>query len=223
MSAVPVRPAATLVVLRDGERGIETLLLRRNSKVVFAGGAWVFPGGAVEDQDAAPGISEEQVARRAAVRETEEESGLTLDTRGLVPFAHWTTPPLAPKRYATWFFATMAVDGEVQVDGHEIEHHRWYTPEEALTDHRVGRIELMPPTFVTLTELKAAGNCAAALDTWRQRPLLRIESRFSMLGETACMLYPGDAGYDAGDPSIEGARHRCLLAADGWQYLRSDP
>ena len=32
-------PAATVVVLRDGDDGIETLMLRKNSKIAF-GGRW---------------------------------------------------------------------------------------------------------------------------------------------------------------------------------------
>ena len=45
------RPAATIVLLRDGEVGLEVLLLRRNRKTGFVPGAWVFPGGRVDRQD----------------------------------------------------------------------------------------------------------------------------------------------------------------------------
>jgi 8-oxo-dGTP pyrophosphatase MutT (NUDIX family) len=44
-------PAATVVVLRDGADGLETLLLRRNASLVFAGGMWVFPGGRIDPDD----------------------------------------------------------------------------------------------------------------------------------------------------------------------------
>jgi glyoxylase-like metal-dependent hydrolase (beta-lactamase superfamily II)/8-oxo-dGTP pyrophosphatase MutT (NUDIX family) len=45
------RPAATLIVLRDGERGFEVLMLRRPASMVFAGNAFVFPGGSVDEAD----------------------------------------------------------------------------------------------------------------------------------------------------------------------------
>jgi len=45
--SVPLRLAATAVLLRNSDKGIETLLLRRNAKLAFAGGVWVFPGGAI--------------------------------------------------------------------------------------------------------------------------------------------------------------------------------
>ena len=47
-------PAATVILLRDGEDGLETLMLRRNSKLAFAGGHWVFPGGRVDADDLEP-------------------------------------------------------------------------------------------------------------------------------------------------------------------------
>jgi 8-oxo-dGTP pyrophosphatase MutT (NUDIX family) len=45
------RDAATVVLVRDGDDGPEVCLLRRNPAAVFAGGAHVFPGGAVDDGD----------------------------------------------------------------------------------------------------------------------------------------------------------------------------
>jgi 8-oxo-dGTP pyrophosphatase MutT (NUDIX family) len=65
-----VRPAATVVLLRDGDAGLETLMLRRDPAARFLGGYHVFPGGAVGADDADP--------ITAAVRETFEECGMLL-------------------------------------------------------------------------------------------------------------------------------------------------
>ena len=51
----PAIPAATVVVLRAGEHGVETLMLHRTSKVHF-GGMWVFPGGRI-DPEAIPAMA----------------------------------------------------------------------------------------------------------------------------------------------------------------------
>ena len=52
MTDVPkARPASTAVLLRDTDNGMETLMLKRNKALMFAGGLWVFPGGALEDSD----------------------------------------------------------------------------------------------------------------------------------------------------------------------------
>ncbi len=109
-SAAPAEPrdAATVMLLRPAERsagsaggpaagaGLEVYMLRRQSSMAFAPGAFVFPGGSVDprdaDQDVAwagPGVAEwgrsfdapRELARAlvcAAVRETFEESGVLL-------------------------------------------------------------------------------------------------------------------------------------------------
>ena len=49
--AVTPRPAATVVLVRDGQQGMEILLAEKTQKVNFAAGAFVFPGGAVDVTD----------------------------------------------------------------------------------------------------------------------------------------------------------------------------
>ena len=65
------RLAATVILLRGGTDGLEVLLAQRNPQARFMGGAWVFPGGAVnaEDGDGEPG------RKAAAIRELREEAG----------------------------------------------------------------------------------------------------------------------------------------------------
>lgn len=94
----PVEPrdAATVLLLRDGDRGPEVYLLRRQTSMAFAGGMCVFPGGGVDARDsdreirwAGPAperwaeLLDTDVAHAralvcAAVRETFEESGVLL-------------------------------------------------------------------------------------------------------------------------------------------------
>ena len=61
------RQAATVILLRGGRTTLEVLLVRRNPAARFMGGAWVFPGGAVD-------ASEDH--ETAGVREVAEESGI---------------------------------------------------------------------------------------------------------------------------------------------------
>lgn len=91
------RPAATVAVTRDTERGLEVLLLQRTPSAVFMPGVFVFPGGAVDaaDHEALPpartgGVNDGEASRmigiregglvflQAAVRECFEEAGLLL-------------------------------------------------------------------------------------------------------------------------------------------------
>ena len=88
---VATRPAATLLLLRDSDSGIEVLMTRRSKRASFLPGAYVFPGGAVDALDAR---SHSQARRRAtqtdqhltqaiaAIRESFEELGVLLARRG---------------------------------------------------------------------------------------------------------------------------------------------
>ena len=87
---VAALPAATLLLLRDGERGLEVLMTRRSPNASFLPGAYVFPGGRIDAEDrhahpparAKPGMGERQrAAVLAALRETFEELGVLLAAR----------------------------------------------------------------------------------------------------------------------------------------------
>jgi 8-oxo-dGTP pyrophosphatase MutT (NUDIX family) len=78
------RPAATVLLLRDGPRGIEVFMAGRHLDSSFMPGVLVFPGGAVDPDDSATGllpaaeIPDDAISRVAAVREAFEESGFLL-------------------------------------------------------------------------------------------------------------------------------------------------
>lgn len=222
MTAVPESiEAATVVVLRDGPEGIETLLLRRNSRLGFGGGAWVFPGGRVDPEDRRPGDDELGAARRAAVREAAEEAGLVVDEDELVPFSHWTPPDVQVKRFATWFFLAPVEETVVSIDGGEIVDHLWVTPADALGRHAAGEVELLPPTWVTLDLLGRHDDVAAALEDARGRPIdVHVTKIVQDAEGRTFSMWAGDAGYDAGDASLPGARHRLEISTQPWRYER---
>lgn len=107
--SVPVRDAATVMLLRDGADGMEVCMLLRNLRSDFVGGAFVFPGGAVDPSDGLPeveplcaGLTDTEASRHldlpagglaywvAAVRESFEEAGVLLavdDDDRVVSFA----------------------------------------------------------------------------------------------------------------------------------------
>ena len=104
-SVVEARPAGTAVLLCDEDDCLKVLLLKRNPKLAFAGGVWVFPGGAVDKTDYNDtSINTCSLARVAAKREAFEECGLTVSEDTLYHFCKWTTPVEEKKRFRTWFF-----------------------------------------------------------------------------------------------------------------------
>lgn len=155
--------AGTVVLLRPGAGGaggVEVLLLRRPGRGSFAG-AWVFPGGKVEDSDRRPGAPEEEDAGRAGVRETFEEVGLAVHDP--VMLSRWQPPVEAPVRIRTWFFLAAAPDGELTPSEGEVVDTAWVTPAQALERHSAGEWLLYPPTWMTLHELRDAPSVESAL------------------------------------------------------------
>ena len=216
-------PAATVVLLRDGSHGIETIMLRKNSKIAF-GGMWVFPGGRIDDEDRRDLDADDIVAaaRVAAAREAREEADMIVDPSGLVLFAHWVPPAIAPKRYATWFFAARAGTEQMVIDDGEIVEGEWMSTANALERHHEGEIELAPPTWVTLHTIDAFDEVDHALAALDERPARYHETRIGRSTEGPVAMWAGDAGYDANDPSAEGGRHRLEMFEQGYRYLDTD-
>jgi 8-oxo-dGTP pyrophosphatase MutT (NUDIX family) len=120
---VPIRPAATVMLVRDvpgagADGGLEVLMVRRNLRSDFVGGAYVFPGGAVDPADggaqaeaACDGRSDAEASALlgiangglaywvAVVRETFEEAGLLLAQRSAGP-ALLAGDPVEETRFA---------------------------------------------------------------------------------------------------------------------------
>ena len=184
------RPAATVMLVRDGEGGLEVLLVQRNRRARFMAGAWVFPGGAVDKTE-----GEGEVARRsAAARELREEAGIELtDAEPLIPFSRWITPPEVKTRFDAWFYLALApADAEPAVDGQEIVSWRWYQPEAALAAARAGEILLVFPTIKHLEHLAVFPTAAALLEHARGREVAPVEPRVVVTGETARIVLPGE-------------------------------
>ena len=156
---VTPRPAATVVLLRPAADGPEVLLTRRPSTMAFGPDLHVFPGGAVEPDDAPRAGTDDPwaVGRHAAAREAREEAGLELDPDTLVPLSLWTTPPVMPRRYSTRFYAAELPPGaSLTFDPREVVDHVWLTPTAALEAMADGDIDLWIPTSSTLAQLEGA-------------------------------------------------------------------
>lgn len=220
MANVIPRPAATVVVMRDveGRDGFEVLMVRRHDNVAFMGGAYVFPGGRVDDGDQAaaeayppardgasrfPDLTSgrEGIYRAAAVRELLEEVGLRVEPLQLVPFAHWVTPDIETKRYDTRFFLIAMPQGqEPQHDDYEMTELRWLSPSGAIESCLAGDIMLPPPTWTTLKQLARFDTMADAFAWARTTRIVTIQPGFIRDEEKTMLTLPGDPTY----PPIDG-------------------
>ena len=223
-AAVTPRPAATLMLVRDGADGLEVLMVARAREVEFASGALVFPGGRVEPGDAAlaPGDEPLGAFRVAAIREAWEESGVLLahppgpgipadgaflrhlhacgvrpDHAALTHFAHWVTPEHSPKRFDTHFFLARAPENQQAVhDGHEAVEAIWIKPEAALLDADAGRRTLVFPTRLNLMRLARERMADAAIAAAARAPIVTVMPQPFADGEGGTMLrIPEAAGY----------------------------
>jgi 8-oxo-dGTP pyrophosphatase MutT (NUDIX family) len=188
------RLAASVMVVRGGDSGLEVLLVQRNPASRFMGGAWVFPGGAVDAEDG----EGEAALRAAAVREAEEEAAVTLaDPDALVTYSRWITPAEVKIRYDTWFFVAHApADAAPRVDDAECVDWRWTTPAGALAAQQAGELLLVFPTIKHLEQLATFPSAQALIAHARGQTVRPIQPRVIVDGEVARVLLPGDPGYE---------------------------
>jgi 8-oxo-dGTP pyrophosphatase MutT (NUDIX family) len=186
--ATEPRQAATVVLVRGGGERLEVLLVRRNPEARFMGGAWVFPGGAVD-------AGEDH--RVAGVREVEEEAGVRLgDPAALVGFSRWITPAQVSIRFDTHFFLVAAPDeAEPRPDGGETVDLGWFAPRAALDAYGRREIELVFPTIKTLEQLSDFASADELLAWAGGREIEPIEPQLVLEGEVARVVLPGEPGY----------------------------
>ena len=217
--AKPAIPAATVLLLRNCDNENQVLMLQKTSKIAF-GGMWVFPGGKIDAEDYGDGLDDDDAARVAAARETEEEAGIQIAPEKFIWFAHWTPPASTAKRFATWFFLTRTdTHQEISVDGGEIQNHQWINPAEALKQHAKGEIDLAPPTWVSLYQLARFDTIEQTLSDLKEKPPRYYQTRVVKDADGARVaLWDGDAGYSGWDSTTSGARHRLTMNKEGFKF-----
>src|SRR6476469_2707982 len=195
---MPVEPraAASVLVLRDGDDGIEILFVQRSMSLKFMGGAWVFPGGTLLPGDGNP---EDDLAwKTAGARETFEEARITLpEPETLVPFSRWITPEMAPMRFDTRFYLAAAPTGaEPAPDRREVDRAEWWTPAKALHLFVKDEADLHFPTIKQVEKIALFETAQDALDAYADVPVETILPRVAASDEGFEILLPGDPGYE---------------------------
>ncbi|RLJ60552.1 8-oxo-dGTP pyrophosphatase MutT (NUDIX family) [Litoreibacter meonggei] len=179
MTDVPIRDAASVVLLRDADSAPKVLMGQRGKNAAFMPNKYVFPGGAVDPEDAQavlPGTPSVKCLSRlgdigpallaAALRETWEETGLTLrKCEGLLYFFRAITPPGRPRRFdARFFLADANTMSDTDLDdfskaSDELRHLHWVPLPEARA------LNLPFITEVVLAEVEALSKTKAPPDS----------------------------------------------------------
>ena len=226
----PPRDAATVLMLREGEAGMEVLLLKRHTDSKDLGGAFVFAGGKRDNADGSPealanlnhdlnalhaqlGEPDLDPAHAAslfvaALREAEEECGLQLKATDLQAWTRWITPrmpSLMSKRFDTRFFLARAPQSQTAIqDNHETTEILWATPRNALMQYWQGDIVLAPPQIMSLSHLCLFSSVEHAMaDAAQRTPPTIMPEPFDQDGMRV-ICYPGDPRHPIAQRAVPG-------------------
>jgi 8-oxo-dGTP pyrophosphatase MutT (NUDIX family) len=129
-------------------------------------------------------------------REMLADLGLHLDLAAMHPFAHWITPPFAPKRFDTHFrLCGVDTDHIAVSDGQETVSAEWIRPRAALEMGASGARKLLLPTRLNLQLLAKASSVAEAIGRAKERTVMTVITRLEQRPEGTFVIVPPDAGY----------------------------
>ncbi len=220
-----IREAASVILMKRAASGFEVFLVRRHRGASFMASSYVFPGGVAEAGEDArtaaarelfeeagvllakdiasadtldPPSQDQLRARILAGKPARDElaiAGLEFASDALVPWAHWITPSIEPKRYSARFFVAELPSGqEPHFDQTETVDQAWVTPNDAIA--RSGELQLPPPQIRTFWELAEHATIEAVFAAGRARgdephPIMpRLAP-----GPRPCLLLPWDPEY----------------------------
>ncbi|MCP4752596.1 MAG: NUDIX hydrolase [Proteobacteria bacterium] len=130
-----------------------------------------------------------------------EDLVLALD--GLVPFAHWITPEMAPKRYDTYFFLARAPSDHIgRHDGSESVDSVWITPKETMLEYEAGKRSIMFPTRMNIMKLGRSGTLDEALSAAESAKVVTVTPWIEQREEGPFLCIPEEAGYEVREESI---------------------
>jgi 8-oxo-dGTP pyrophosphatase MutT (NUDIX family) len=137
----------------------------------------------------------------ATLLEMLRAEGLRLACDELVPFAHWVTPKMMPKRFDTHFFLARAPVGHAgRHDGRESVDSIWIHPQEAIEDRK--KWNVIFPTKLNLMKLARSGTVDEAIAAARSAPPVTVEPWVEEGPEGNILRIRDDAGYEQTSASM---------------------
>jgi len=253
-----IRPAATVILMREGTETFEIFMVKRSIKSSF-GSLYVFPGGTLDVEDSLPemyqhcdSLSDDQASSKlalqqnglaywvACIRECFEEAGILLTNKSdtllqdskkldayrqqlnskeitfyeickennlqlrannIVPFAHWVTPDIEPKRFDTRFFLAKVHSEQLGVhDGFELTESFWISPAKALEQFHKGEMNMVMPTIKSLEDLAKFSSREEAFNNFKDLEdgaITPILPKFIKKDGAWIGFLPGDDEYDS--------------------------
>ncbi len=213
--------AATVILVRECNGELETLLLCRGKSRTVMNNAWVFPGGKLDSIDIdQSNLTQQRLNTQAqallnepdlstmtagalfhcACRETHEETSVQLQPEDLQTWSRWITPnepSMMKKRFDARFFVAAMPDDQTAIhDGSEATDSQWCTPANALQKYVENTLVLAPPqimSLLALTNLNTIEKCLQhAIDT----PAYTIQPMVIKTEQSRTLIYPGDKDHN---------------------------
>lgn len=163
---------------------------------------------------------------RLSLAEIARRENLRYAPELLIPYSHWITPEIEPRRFNARFFLAQFPEGQVAVhDRMELTESRWLTPAAALAEQAAGRIVLMPPTLKTVEELRAFSDTEELLAAARSQRIRTTLPEVFRTADSFGIRLPNDPEYSRADckqPARPGETSRIVMKDGIWKSFAVD-
>ncbi len=124
------------------------------------------------------------------------QENLTFTVDDLIPYAHWITPDMMPKRFDTRFYIAEAPDGHKGLhDGGESVDSIWISPKRAIEDCNANKRTIIFPTRMNLEKLSKFDNVEDAITSLRKEEIVTVEPKIEKNDDGVFLTIPENAGY----------------------------
>lgn len=125
-----------------------------------------------------------------------KNNDLRLACDKLVPFAHWITPDMMPKRFDTHFFLAGAPEGQAALhDGSETVDSVWANPGRIIEEAKDGKWTIIFPTLMNVEKLGKASSVAQAMQNARDDTIVTVLPQLKEIDGEMILEIPKEAGY----------------------------
>lgn len=159
-----------------------------------------------------------------------KSNGIQPDISNLIPFSRWITPVVkinTASRYDTTFYITEVTHDKIQdvtINNDELSLLDWYSPTDAIEDYYKDIIQLAPPTFVKIQQMKQFEKLDDLLDYSKQKEVKPILPELSIkdgVNEITLPYYDPETGTTTSKVrAMVGKSGKCTLTS-GFETLKS--
>ncbi len=193
-SAVPSTRAIQVAAIREAYEECGVLLARAAGETRLIAGARL-----ADLEQFRARINRGEISFKEFLR----QQNVRLACDQLVPFAHWITPEMMPKRFDTHFFVADAPSDQVALhDGHESVDSVWISPTDALAGSASGRYTVIFPTLRQVEKLGHATSPADAVERARRSRIVTVMPWTEQRTDGQYLCIPTEAGYDVSEEKM---------------------